>query len=132
MSTYRRITCTDAESAADEAASSSDSFEGDRAEISIEGDLAEVSIARPEPGWRNEPHDYAAEEREGIHVLPEGEATVVIDGESVGMEPGDAVWIPPHATRQLRNGGSESTFVFVGASASGGRERARTTSSPGR
>jgi len=71
-----------------------------------------------DPGWRNEPHDHVENDHEEIYVLLEGDATVVIDGESVELGPGDAVWIPPETTRQIRNGEAESAFVFVSAPAS--------------
>jgi quercetin dioxygenase-like cupin family protein len=31
------------------------------------------------------------------------------------MEEGDAVWIPPEATRQIRNDDEEAAFVLVSA-----------------
>ncbi len=74
-----------------------------------------VTIARCEPGWRSQPHDHRENEHEEIYVLIEGEATVVIDDEEVAMESGDVVWIPPEATRQIRNGSAESAFVLVSA-----------------
>ncbi len=85
---------------------------------SLDSEQVGVSIARCEPGWRNKPHDHAAEDHEEIYVLLEGDATVIIDDESVELEAGDAVWIPPTATRQIRNGDDESAFVLVSAPAS--------------
>ncbi|UDF60557.1 hypothetical protein [Halobacterium sp. BOL4-2] len=57
------------------------------------------------------------------YVLLEGEATVVIDEESVEIEAGDAVWILPTATRQIQSGDVESALVLVSAPAS----KCRTT-----
>lgn len=85
---------------------------------SLDSQQVGVSIARCEPGWRSKPHDHAADDHEEIYVLLEGEATVVIDDESVELETGDAVWISPTATRQIRNGDVESAFVLVSAPAS--------------
>jgi len=80
---------------------------------SLDSERVGVSIARCEPSWRSKPHDHAAEDHEEINVLLDGEATVVIDDEPVDLKAGDAVWIPPTATRQIRNGDVESAFVLV-------------------
>jgi len=85
---------------------------------SLDSQQVGVSIARCEPGWRNKPHNHAAEDHEEIYVLLEGNAIVVINDEPVDLGAGDAVWIPPAATRQIRNGDVESTFVLVSAPAS--------------
>lgn len=74
-----------------------------------------VSMVRCEPGWRNNPHDHAANDHEEIYILIEGHATVQIDADSIEMESGDAVWIPPESTRQIRNGDTESAFVLISA-----------------
>lgn len=42
---------------------------------SLDSEQVGVSIARCEPGWRNKPHDHAAEDHEEIYVLLEGKAT---------------------------------------------------------
>jgi mannose-6-phosphate isomerase-like protein (cupin superfamily) len=60
-------------------------------------------------------HDHADEDHEEVYVLVEGEATVEIEGEELSMEAGDAVRVSPDATRQIRNGDVESTFVLAGA-----------------
>jgi len=77
-----------------------------------------VSIARCDPGWRNRPHDHADNDHEEVYILIEGAATVVVNDEPVEMESGDAIRIPPDATRQIRNGDTESAFVLVSAPAS--------------
>lgn len=77
-----------------------------------------VTITRCEPNWNSRPHDHTENGHEEIYVLIEGSATVVVDGEEVEMESGDAIWIPPTATRQIRNGDGESAFVLVSAPAS--------------
>ena len=46
---------------------------------------------------------------------PTEASIVVVDDEPVGMETGDALWIPPESTRQIRNGDRESAFVLVSA-----------------
>jgi len=74
-----------------------------------------VTVLDCESGWSGKPHDHAEEDHEEVYLLLDGEATVTIDGEEVGMEAGDAVRIPPEATREIRNGDAESTFVLAGA-----------------
>ncbi|TYL36118.1 cupin domain-containing protein [Natronococcus pandeyae] len=74
-----------------------------------------VSMVRCEPGWRNKPHDHEANDHEEIYILIEGHATVLIDDDPIEIESGDAVWIPPESTRQIRNGETESAFVLISA-----------------
>ena len=74
-----------------------------------------ITIARCEPGWSSQPHDHTEDEHEEVYVLITGSATVRVDDEDVSMEGGDAVWIPPTARRQIRNGDEESAFVLVSA-----------------
>ena len=74
-----------------------------------------ITIARCEPGWSSQPHDHTEDEHEEVYVLITGSATVRIDDQDVSMESGDAIWIPPAATRQIRNGDEESAFVLVSA-----------------
>lgn len=74
-----------------------------------------VTMVRCEPGWEGEPHDHADDGHEEVYILISGAATVLIDSEEIPMEAGDAVWIPPTATRQIVNGDTESSFVLVSA-----------------
>ena len=74
-----------------------------------------VTMARCEPHWKGKPHDHTADGHEEVYILIDGEATVRVDDEDVEMESGDAIWIPPDATRQIRNGDVESSFVLVSA-----------------
>ena len=81
----------------------------------LESDRVGVTVAPCEPGWKSQPHDHRRNGHEEIYVLIEGEATVVVENEPVAMESGDAIRIPPSATRQIRNGDVRSTFVLVSA-----------------
>lgn len=82
----------------------------------LDSDRLGVTVAQCEPDWNSHPHDHSHDEHEEIYVLIEGEATVVVDEDPVPMEAGDAIRIPPEATRQIRNGDAQSTFVLVSAS----------------
>ncbi len=57
-------------------------------------------------------HDHVDDEHEEVYVLVSGAAEVRVDQESVPIEEGDAVWIAPEATRQIRNGERESAFLI--------------------
>ncbi|MFP8890147.1 cupin domain-containing protein [Natrialbaceae archaeon A-CW2] len=81
----------------------------------LETEQVGVTIARCDPGWNSQPHDHTDNDHEEVYVLIEGAATVVVDDEPVEMEAGDALWIPPTSTRQIRNGETESAFVLVSA-----------------
>ena len=74
-----------------------------------------VTFSRCPPDWNSKPHDHADDEHEEVYVLVQGSAEVRINDESVEMETGDAVWIAPEATRQIRNGADESAFVLISA-----------------
>ena len=81
----------------------------------LESEQLGVTMVRCNPGWRGMKHDHRDNQHEEVYVLIDGGAEVVIDGETVSMEPGDAIWIPPESTRQIRNGAEESAFVLVSA-----------------
>jgi len=74
-----------------------------------------VTVVDCEPGWTGKEHDHRERDHEEVYLLMEGEATVTVDNDAVHMEPGDAIRIPPDATRQIRNGDVESTLVLAGA-----------------
>lgn len=81
----------------------------------LDTDQLGVSVLDCEPGWTGMEHDHAEEDHEEVYLLVEGEATVTIEDEQVELSAGDAVRIPPEATRQIENGDGESTFVLAGA-----------------
>lgn len=81
----------------------------------LESEQLGVTVVRCKPGWRGMKHDHVDNQHEEVYVLIEGSAEVRVDGETVSMEPGDAVWIPPDSTRQIVNGEDESAFVLVSA-----------------
>jgi mannose-6-phosphate isomerase-like protein (cupin superfamily) len=81
----------------------------------LDSDRLGVTIAQCDPNWQSRPHDHSQNDHEEIYVLIEGKATVFVDDEPVPMEAGDAIRISPEATRQIRNGESESVFVLISA-----------------
>lgn len=74
-----------------------------------------LSVRDLEPGAEGKEHDHGHDGQEEVYLLVEGEATMVVDGEPVEMEAGDALRVPPESTRQMRNGDVESRFVIAGA-----------------
>jgi quercetin dioxygenase-like cupin family protein len=74
-----------------------------------------MTVLDCEPGWTGKEHDHADDGQEEVYLLVEGEATVVVEGEPVEMEGGDALRVAPDAARRIENGETESTFVLVGA-----------------
>lgn len=74
-----------------------------------------VTVVDADPGWEGPEHEHGDENHEEVYLLIEGNATVSIEGEDVSLEAGDAVRIPPEATRQITNGDTESQFVLTGA-----------------
>lgn len=74
-----------------------------------------VTVVDAEPGWEGPEHEHSENDHEEVYLLVDGEATITIDGEDVPVEAGDAVRIPPGATRQITNGETHSQFVLTGA-----------------
>ena len=74
-----------------------------------------VTVVDAEPGWEGPEHEHSDNDHEEVYLLVDGEAMVTIDGEDVSLEAGDAVRVPPGATRQITNGDSHSQFVLTGA-----------------
>ncbi len=74
-----------------------------------------ITVLECEPGWTGKEHAHVDKEHEEVYLLLDGEATVTVDGEDVAMGSGDALRIPPEATRQIHNGDNESRFVLAGA-----------------
>jgi uncharacterized cupin superfamily protein len=74
-----------------------------------------VTLSRCPPGWKSKPHDHEEDGHEEVYILISGTANIRIDDESVAMTDGDAIWITHTATRQIRNGEEESTFVLISA-----------------
>jgi quercetin dioxygenase-like cupin family protein len=73
-----------------------------------------VTVADVEAGWSDAEHDHADDGQEEVYVLLDGKATVTVEGETVSLEPGDAVRIPAEATRQIETE-EPSVIVLTGA-----------------
>jgi len=73
-----------------------------------------VTVLDCDPGWSGMEHDHAEDDHEEVYLLLEGAATVTVDGEAIGLSDGDALHLPPEATRSIEVH-EESTFVLAGA-----------------
>jgi quercetin dioxygenase-like cupin family protein len=74
-----------------------------------------LTVVDCDPGWEGPEHEHGEEGHEEIYLLLEGGASVTVDGETVALSPGDAVLVPPDATRQIHNGDAESRLILAGA-----------------
>lgn len=106
MSTYNRVNYSEVEPASGALHFLKEPLDSDR---------LGVTVAQCDPNWNSRRHDHSQNDHEEIYVLVEGKATVVVDEDSVPMEAGDAIRIHPNATRQIRNGETESVFVLISA-----------------
>lgn len=74
-----------------------------------------LSVVDCDPGWEGPEHDHAEGDHEEVYLLLSGDASVTVDGETVDLEPGDAVRLDPEETRQIHDVTEESRFVLAGA-----------------
>ena len=73
------------------------------------------SVFELSPGDAGKEHDHGHDGQEEVYYLVEGGVTMVVDGETVEMAPGDALRVDPEHTRQIRNGDEGSLLVIAGA-----------------
>ncbi|WP_435076143.1 cupin domain-containing protein [Halococcus sp. AFM35] len=66
-----------------------------------------VTVVDAEPGWEGLEHEHGDEGHEEVYLL--------VEGEELSLESGDAVRVSPDATRQVTNGDTQSQFVITGA-----------------
>jgi mannose-6-phosphate isomerase-like protein (cupin superfamily) len=71
------------------------------------------AVARLAPGKVIEAHRDPMEE---IYFISEGEGEMMVDEETRGVKPGDAIWIPTGASHGLRNSGRRDLVILVVAS----------------
>jgi mannose-6-phosphate isomerase-like protein (cupin superfamily) len=60
-------------------------------------------------------HDERKSGQEEIYVPVAGSGHIVVDGETVALEPGAFVLVEPESTRQVVAGTGGLTYVIVGA-----------------
>jgi mannose-6-phosphate isomerase-like protein (cupin superfamily) len=74
-----------------------------------------LTVVDCDPGWEGPEHDHAEADHEEVYLLVEGAASVAVDGQTVDLEPGDAIRVDPEETRQIHNGDTRSRLVLAGA-----------------
>ena len=74
-----------------------------------------VSVVDADGGWEGKPHDHSESGHEEVYVLVEGSAAVTVDGETLSLDPGDAVRVAPDERRQVTAGDDGAFLVVAGA-----------------
>ncbi|SDM80121.1 Cupin domain-containing protein [Halogranum gelatinilyticum] len=74
-----------------------------------------LTVVDADAGWEGKEHDHVESDHEEVYLLVEGEGSITVDGETLDLSKGDAVRVSPDASRQIRAGDVDSTFVIVGA-----------------
>lgn len=80
----------------------------------LDCDKLGITVIDPDDGWSGMEHDHADRDHEEVYLLVDGSATLTVEGEEVGLDPGDAVRVEPEATRLLDITG-DSQMVIAGA-----------------
>lgn len=73
-----------------------------------------MTVLEAGPEWEGMEHDHADDEHEEVYLLVDGIGEITVEGETVTLEPGDAVRVAPDANRQL-SFDDESLMVIAGA-----------------
>lgn len=73
-----------------------------------------ITVVEGDEEWTGKEHDHADPEQEEVYLLVEGSGRITVDGEDVDLDAGDAVRVPPSATRSY-GFDERSRMVIVGA-----------------
>jgi len=73
-----------------------------------------ITVLDAVEGWTGKEHDHTGDGQEEVYLLLGGAGQLTVDGEEVGLAPGDAVRVDAESTRQLYFE-EESRMVVVGA-----------------
>lgn len=73
-----------------------------------------LTVVEGDEEWSGMEHDHADEKQEEVYLLLEGSGRITVDGEDVSLESGDAIRVPPSATREYEFD-EESRMVIAGA-----------------
>ncbi len=74
-----------------------------------------ITVVEADDGWDGLEHDHGEDGQEEIYLLLAGEATLVVDGDALALDAGDAVRVDPESTRTLSFGADDSRMVIAGA-----------------
>jgi mannose-6-phosphate isomerase-like protein (cupin superfamily) len=80
----------------------------DKAGLSCRYSLCHATV---KPGQTTRSHRLQTSE---LYFILQGQGLMSIDGESRAVRPGQAIYIPPHATQSIQNAGdSDLTFLCI-------------------
>ncbi|NQT89986.1 MAG: cupin domain-containing protein [Candidatus Omnitrophica bacterium] len=80
----------------------------DKQDLNLRYSLAHARVL---PGETTTPHALKTSE---VYYIIEGKGIMYIDDESQEVEPGCAIYIPPHAKQYIKNtGGGELKFICI-------------------
>lgn len=75
-----------------------------------------LSVLELVPGGKGKEHDESGTGQEEVYYVVSGSIDVEANGETVGLDSGDAIRLDPDETRQIHNRGDErATLVLAGA-----------------
>jgi quercetin dioxygenase-like cupin family protein len=75
-----------------------------------------LTVLELEPDGKGKEHDESGTGQEEVYYVVEGTIEVVVEGETVELESGDAIRLDPDETRQIYNSGNKrATLVLAGA-----------------
>lgn len=83
---------------------------------SLRGDSFSLEVMRFEPGDEDPMHAHGEDE---IYQITSGSATINIEGEHVGVEPGDVIHLEPGTEHQFRDFDDELVMTVLYAPAKG-------------
>ncbi|HWB75063.1 MAG TPA: cupin domain-containing protein [Nannocystaceae bacterium] len=74
-----------------------------------------MNVLRMPPHWEHYPeHDHVGDEQEEVYVVLEGSATMKLGDESIALERGMFVRVPPHQPRKIVPGPAGATVLALG------------------
>lgn len=92
-------------------------LEGRRKLVARELDARAIRLNRfdNEPGQEGREHDERESGQEEIYVPVAGSGHIVVDGDTIPLEPSVFVLVEPESTRQVVAGDDGLSYVIVGA-----------------
>jgi len=67
------------------------------------------------PGQEGPEHDHAGNDQEEVYAVVAGGGTLRVDGEEVALRPGNFVFLPPAARRQMVAGDDGLVWIGIGS-----------------
>jgi quercetin dioxygenase-like cupin family protein len=74
-----------------------------------------ITVIEADEGWEGMEHAHDEDGQEEVYVLLDGSAKLSIEGDTVPLDPGDAVRVDPEDSRMLVFYEGDSQMVVAGA-----------------